>query len=93
MFSTTNTSQVPEAEEVLSPNMDITSSPAGYLLTSSVQRAFSTIELSGSYRHIMALVVEREAGNQPLLGQLLVAEDIIGRVHSDTYNSDIEDVL
>ncbi len=40
-------------------------------------------ELSEYFQYLVSLVVYREAGNQPFLGQLMVAEDVIGRIRYD----------
>ena len=50
-------------------------------------------ELSAYHQHIVNLLVYREAGNQPFLGQLLVAEDIIGRIRSGVYGPDVDAIL
>lgn len=50
-------------------------------------------ELSAYYKYIVGLIVERESGNQSFLGQLLVAEDVVSRIRSGLYGSDIDSVL
>lgn len=53
----------------------------------------SSYTVSEYYRHLFALTVYREAGNQPFLGMLLVAEGLVGRCRSGNYGTDISAIL
>lgn len=46
-----------------------------------------------SLEQCIARVVYREAGNQPFLGQLLVAEDVVNRLRSGLYGADASAIL
>lgn len=52
-----------------------------------------TYVLNDSYRQVINLLVEREAGTQSFLGKLLVAEGIISRIRSGVYGADIPAIL
>ena len=60
---------------------------------SSVINPELAYELSDYYTYITSLIVERESGNQPFIGQLLVAEDVVSRIRSGIYGSDIDAIL
>lgn len=42
-------------------------------------------DCSAELEHVFCCIVERESGNQPLLGKLLVAEGVVSRVYSGAY--------
>lgn len=46
-----------------------------------------------SLEQCIARVVYREAGNQPFLGQLLVAEDVVNRLRSGLYGTNVSAIL
>lgn len=60
---------------------------------SSVINPELAYEISDYYQYIATLIVERESGNQPFLGQLLVAEDVINSIRSGIYGSDIDAIF
>lgn len=55
--------------------------------------ANGTYELSSHDLHLVNLAVQYEAGGENLLGQLLVAEDILGRIRSGIYGPDVSAIL
>lgn len=62
-------------------------------LSSAINPAFS-YETSDYYRTIICLLVQAESGNQPFLGQLMVAEDIVGRIRcGEPFGPDIDTIL
>ena len=52
-----------------------------------------TYELSSHDLHLVNLAVQYEAGGESFLGQLLVAEDILGRIRSGIYGPDVSAIL
>ena len=61
-------------------------------LTNAIDPEFSC-ELSKTFEYLVCLVVYRESGYQPFLGQLLVAEDVIARIRLDNSWNDISKTL
>lgn len=60
---------------------------------SSVINPELAYEISDYYEYIVGLIVERESGNQPFIGQLLVAEDVVSRIRSGIYGPNIDEIL
>lgn len=50
-------------------------------------------ELTDYQRHLVDLVVHYEANGEPFLGQVLVAEDVLNRIRSGVYGTDIVAIL